>query len=457
MLLLYNTLTRRKEEFKPILKKTVKLYTCGPTVYDAAHIGNLRTYIFEDILRRVLEYNGYRVRHVMNITDVEDKIIKRFRQEKRGSILDITEFYTRRFLNDICKLNIKHADAYPTVTGSIAAIIKVIRRLEQNGFAYRGRDGSVYFDISKFENYGRLARLGKVELKAGARVSADEYSKAEVADFVLWKTKRKGEPSWGSPFGEGRPGWHIECSAMSMEYLGETLDIHAGGVDLIFPHHENEIAQSEGATGKKFVNYWLHGEHLLVDGKKMAKSSRNFYTLDDIEQKGFHPLAYRYFVLGAHYRKKLNFTWEALSAAEKGLFNFYHDVALLAFLSGGDKMRSGVSRARRYEKEFQNAINDDLNIPKALAVARELAVDSRVSPRVRYAMLLNFDAVLGLDLKLARTVVQVPVEVQQLVRHRERLREHKQFVQADVLRLRVEELGYKIEDTSQGPFLWQKM
>ena len=297
---LFNTLSRKKEVFKPLRTERVGLYTCGPTVYNYAHIGNLRTYIFEDILRRTLAYGGYKVRHVMNITDVEDKII-RDSQKSGKNIFEFTAPYERAFLEDLEKLGIARAWKYPKATAHVPEMIRLIQTLLKKGLAYQ-TEGSVYFDISKFRNYGRLSRLKKRGLKSGARVSADEYAKDDAQDFALWKAAVPGEPAWQTPFGEGRPGWHIECSAMAMRYLGATLDIHAGGVDLIFPHHENEIAQSEGATGKPFARFFIEGEHLLVDGQKMSKSLGNVFTLRDIETRHVNPLAFRYLTLTAHYR-----------------------------------------------------------------------------------------------------------------------------------------------------------
>ena len=303
----YNTINRKIQIFKPLDKRAIRIYTCGPTVYNFAHIGNLRTYIFEDVLRRVLEYNDYKVRQIMNITNVEDKIINKAVKENK-TIAEITKPYEKIFFSDIKKLNIKKAEVYPKATKHIKEIISLINKIIKKKFAYQSDDGSIYFDISKFKKYGRLSELEKKELKISTRVSADEYQKEDARDFVLWKAKKNNEPSWPSPWGNGRPGWHIECSAMSIKYLGEYFDIHAGGVDNIFPHHENEIAQAEAATGKKFVNFWIHGEHLLVDGKKMAKSLDNFYNLEFLEKKGFNPLAFRYLILISHYRSKLNFT-----------------------------------------------------------------------------------------------------------------------------------------------------
>ncbi len=456
MLKIQNTLSKKKETFTPIKKSYVGLYTCGPTVYDRAHIGNLRTFVFEDILRRTLEYDGYKVKQVMNITDVEDKIIKRFLKEKKKNISEITKPNTKRFLEDMDELNIEHSEAYPLVTENIDAIISVIKKLIKNGFAYKGDDGSVYFDISKFKKYGKLARIKKVDIKVGARVSADEYGKTEAQDFVLWKSRKGNEPFWKSPFGEGRPGWHIECSALSMKYLGPTFDIHAGGVDLIFPHHDNEIAQSEGATGKKFVNYWVHGEHLLVNGKKMAKSLKNFYTLDDIKKKGFLPIAFRYFTLSAHYRSKLNFTWDALGAAQNTLVNLYREFAYFGFVSNGKKIQTESGEYKKYRKEFLEAVNDDINMPKALSILWRVIGDTLLSGHQKRELLLDFDKVLGLNMGFADELAIPPANVVKLVDQREEKRIHKQFVKADALRDKIEDLEYLIEDTHYGPFVWPK-
>ncbi|OGD66864.1 cysteine--tRNA ligase, partial [Candidatus Berkelbacteria bacterium RIFCSPHIGHO2_12_FULL_36_9] len=344
MIKLYNTLSKTKEVFKPIKGKTVGFYTCGPTVYDCAHIGNFRTYIFEDVLRRVLEFNGYKVNHIENITDVDDKTIKRSIQKKM-SLHNLTEKFTNIFFSDLKKVNIKPAVKFPRATKHIKQMVELIQKLLDKNIAYLSDDRSIYFSIKKFKNYGKFANLDLMGLKEGARVLADEYQKEQGSDFVLWKkwNKNDGDNFWKQEFAisdpstslpraysgqvgtskryaiKGRPGWHLECSAMSKKYLGQPFDIHAGAVDLIFPHHQNEIAQSEAAYGKKMVNYWIHGEHLLVDKKKMAKSAGNFYALADIIKKDYHPLALRYLCLESHYRSKMNFTWKALDAAQNTL------------------------------------------------------------------------------------------------------------------------------------------
>lgn len=457
---LFNYLTHKTEELKPLAPPKISLYTCGPTVYDYAHIGNLRTYIFEDLLRRTLEYLGYKVEHIMNITDIEDKIVKRAREEEI-EFTKITGRYTKTFKEDLAKLNILPAKRYPTVTDHIPKIIKLVQVLIDKQYAYIANDGSVYFDISSFDGYGKLARLDKQTLREGAsgRILDDEYSKDEINDFVLWKAKtKKNEPSWPSPWVDGRPGWHIECSVLSMEYLGPQIDIHAGAVDLIFPHHTNEIAQSEAATGKKFVNYWLEGEHLLVDGKKMSKSKDNYYTLRDIEEKNFNPLAFRYLALQTHYRKKLNFTWEGLEAAQGAFKNLQTAVVNLHLVlkchSGGSTATSRVQDggANEYHHMFLESISDDLNIPQALAVTWQLVDDNQLDASTKLTTLLNFDRVLGLQLDQIKAP-EIPQEIHSLLERRGQLRATEEFTKADNIRKKIQEKGFQIEDTPQGPIL----
>ena len=442
----YNTINRKIQIFKPLDKRVIRIYTCGPTVYNFAHIGNLRTYIFEDVLRRVLEYNDYKVKQVMNITDVEDKIINKAIKENK-TIAEITKPYEKIFFSDIKKLNIKKAEVYPKATKHIKEIISLINKIIKKKFAYQSDDDSIYFDISKFKKYGRLSELEKKELKISARVSADEYQKEDARDFVLWKAKKNNEPSWPSPWGNGRPGWHIECSAMSIKYLGEYFDIHAGGVDNIFPHHENEIAQAEAATGKKFVNFWIHGEHLLVDGKKMAKSLDNFYNLEFLEKKGFNPLAFRYLILISHYRSKLNFTWTALEAAQNALNNLYR--AFLILDKNHDKTRGANKSYETRKKQFLIAINDDLNTPKAIAVLWRVIKDKTLSSSLKKRLLLEFDSIFGLGLKNIKQI-KIPSNLKIIIAEREKLRDNQQFIQADLLRKNIERLGYIVEDTAYG-------
>ena len=460
----YNTLTRKKEVFKPLHDKRVGLYTCGPTVHNYSHIGNLRTYIFADILEKTLEYGGYIVKHVMNITDIEDKIIRDSKKSGK-SIFEFTKKYEKVFFDDLKKLNIKKAFRYPKATAHIPEMIKIIEMLLKNGMAYKA-EGSVYFDISKFKKYGRLSGLKSRELKTGARVNVDEYSKDNAEDFVLWKAAKLGKPSWKASFGKGRPGWHIECSAMSMKYLGNafdsfgklrvngehirTIDIHAGGVDLIFPHHENEIAQSEGATGKQFVKYFIEGEHLLVDNKKMSKSLGNFYTLRDIEAKGFDSLAFRYLILTAHYRSKLNFTWESLEAAQNALNNLKNAISMLIDNQPKSYNKISETSVKKFKKEFEKYIYDDLDTPRALALLWEVIKSGKLNPKTKYELIIDFDKVLGLNLADVKTE-KIPTEIFKLSKEREKYRKENNFKKADEFRKKLESLGWLIEDTKQGP------
>ncbi|RJQ37824.1 cysteine--tRNA ligase [Candidatus Parcubacteria bacterium] len=459
---LYNYLTRKKESFKPLKRGSVGLYTCGPTIYNFAHIGNFRTYIFEDILRRTLERAGWRVRHVMNLTDVDDKTI-RDAAKADEPLEKFTDRYAHEFFRDIAALNIVPAWKYPRATGHIPAMVRLIQTLLNKEYAYVADDG-VYFSIKKFKPYGKLSGVRARSLKAGARVSADEYDKDNVNDFALWKFKKPGEPSWPAPFGEGRPGWHVECSAMAMEYLGKTLDIHAGAVDLLFPHHEDEIAQSEAATGKPFVRYFVEAEHLMVDGKKMSKSLGNMFTLRDIEMREFHTLDFRLFVLGAHYRKPLNFTWAALEAARASRKHLLESVATLKTCSGQGTIKDETEAMKviaRLEKKFNAAIADDLNTPQALAVLHELIrygleleAIGRCTERAAMlllAMIKNFDRVLGLQLVELARAPSIPAEIQKLAQEREEARQAKNWQEADRLRDAMKTAGFSVEDTPTGP------
>ncbi|HPX20994.1 MAG TPA: cysteine--tRNA ligase, partial [Bacilli bacterium] len=441
-------------EFKPIKKGFVGLYTCGPTVYDFSHIGNFRTYIFEDLLRRTLEWNGFKVKQVMNITDVEDKIIKKAIEESK-TISEITLPYTRIFFSDLKDLNIEKAAVYPRATKHVKDMLRMVQALVEKGFAYRGKDDSVYFEIDKFPEYGKLAGLDKVTLKSGARVESDEYDKEEARDFVLWKAMKPKEPSWPSDFGPGRPGWHIECSAMSMRYLGPHFDIHTGGVDNIFPHHENEIAQSEASTGKPFVNYWMHSEHLMVNGEKMSKSLDNFYTLRDIKERGFEPLAFRYATLTTHYRSKMNFTWEALEASQNALNNLRFEIAKLKMFAA-ESGRGSLDKENKFCSAFTEAVNNDLNVPEALGIAWQVVKDDSLSSKQKLGLLLDFDNIFGLGLKNVKKPV-IPRKIKAIVKERELLRANQQFVQSDALRKKIEALGYKLEDTENGPIVTEKI
>ena len=448
----YNYLSRKVESFDKPTGSTVGLYTCGPTVYDYVHIGNWRTFVFEDVLKRVLVFNGYKVKHIMNLTDIDDKIIKKA-HELKIPINDLTNKYSYAFFEDLEKLNIVRADLYPRATGSIDSMIRLIEKLLKKGFAYKGED-AVYFSVEKFKNYGRLSQLEKRNLKKGARVASDEYDKESWTDFALWKfptslklrgtSKREGEPSWVAPFGEGRPGWHIECSAMSMNELGETIDIHAGAIDLLFPHHENEIAQSEAATGKKFVNVWMEGEHLLVNGEKMSKSLGNVYILEQISHwTKDNPLALRYLFLTAHYRSKLNFTRTSLDSSLQALVTLQELIKnWLRTLEKSGKV------LKKYEDDFLESINDDLDMPRAIAILWKL-IKSEESYEDRLATALFFDKVLGLgftDLEKD----ELPDGAQKLIDQREKLRSEAKYDESDKVRNQLGKMGVEIEDTLDG-------
>lgn len=442
-LVLTNTLTGAKETLRPIRDREVKMYHCGPTVHDYAHIGNFRSSIIYDVLRRTLEYAGYEVTQVMNITDIDDKTIKRSHDEGI-TLAALAMRYENYFLADLRHLNVKVPEHLPHATAHIGGMIALIEKLLRDGFAYKADDG-IYFDIAKSQGYGTLASL---DLEAGvqARVANDEYDKKNARDFALWKfwSEDDGENVFDASFGKGRPGWHIECSAMAMSKLGETIDIHSGGVDLIFPHHTNEIAQSEAATGKKFVNNWLHIEFLMVDGQKMSKSLGNFITIKNIVEKGFSPLAYRYFVLGAHYRSKANFTWEALEGAQT------------AWLRLKDHMGEEIGKVNKeYQKRFLEIVLDDLDMPRALALAWEVAKDTSLSSADKTATLLDFDQVLGLGLEVKKHY-DIPTAVKKLMDAREEVRQNKDWVKSDELRDEINSLGWNIADTDEGQSLSHK-
>ncbi|MEM5871523.1 MAG: cysteine--tRNA ligase [Candidatus Aenigmatarchaeota archaeon] len=364
----YNTLTRTKEEFKPLRNKEVRIYSCGPTVYDYPHIGNLRAFAFYDLLRRYLKYRGYKVKHVMNITDVDDKTIRN--SKKEGIPLSqFTEKYTKIFFEDLEKINVEKFEYYPKATEHIKEMVEMIKILMKKGLAYKGADGSIYFNIRKFPSYGKLSKLDLSGLKDGARVSHDEYSKEEAKDFALWKawTPEDGDVYWETEIGKGRPGWHIECSVMSTKYLGKTFDIHTGGVDLIFPHHENEIAQSEGANGVPPARFWMHNEHVMVEGQKMSKSLGNYFTLNDLIKRGHDPRAIRYTLISTHYRSKLNVTDKSLWAAKQAIDKIDNFMDLLKEVKGKKTNEKVNELIKKVKKEFVEAMDDDLDITKALA------------------------------------------------------------------------------------------
>ena len=456
----FNTLTRQKEKFVPVEEGKAKMYTCGPTVYDFAHIGNFRAFLFEDLLKRWLEYRGFEVIHVMNITDVDDRTI-RGSQKQRVPLKLYTNYYTKVFFEDIDALSIERADYYPKATDHIPEMIALIKKLMQKGYAYRGEDGSIYYDISKFKDYGRLSKFKVKELKAGARIKVDEYAKEEAQDFALWKawTEEDGEVFWDTELGKGRPGWHIECSAMSIKYLGETFDIHCGGVDNMFPHHENEIAQSEAATGKKFVNYWLHNEHLLVEGKRMGKRFGNYYTLRDLLKMGHEPRAIRYLLLSTHYRQQLNFTFEGLEASKgavERLINLMHRLMDADGEGCGEKITSLMNQV---QKSFGEAMDDDLNISVALAAlfdfVRELnsVLDAKMLSKEEakevYKLMSGFDKVLGVIGEIKKEE-KLPREAQELILKREEARKARDWKTADQIRAQLKAMGIIIEDTPQG-------
>lgn len=444
---LYNTLSGKKEIFSPIKPPAVSLYQCGPTVYNVAHIGNLRTYITNDILRRTLEYEGFKVNQVMNITDVDDKMIRKSREEKIG-LKELASKYEKIFLSDTEKLNILRPSSLLRATENTEGMIRLIEKLLEMGVAYKS-EGGIYFDISKAKNYGQLARL-KIENSSVSRIISDEYDKENPRDFALWKFRAEEdcEVFFEAPFGAGRPGWHIECSAMAMNALGETLDIHTGGQDLIFPHHTNEIAQSEAVTGKKFSNFWLHTGFVNMGSDKMSKSLGNIISLRDIIEKNFHPLAFRYLVLTLHYRTPMNFNWEALHASQTALLKLVEHFSKFEAKNDG-KINNG------YAKNFNEFLNDDLDTPQALALVWKLIKDTDIDDSVKRTTLLNFDKVLGFNLEkleeeLKKSDELIPEEIKSLAEEREKARKDKNFKKSDDLRKIINEKGYLIKDTDFG-------
>jgi cysteinyl-tRNA synthetase len=455
----YNTLTRKLETFVPLDKDHVRFYGCGPTVYDRAHIGNLRTFTFVDVLRRTLKLFGYRVTQVVNLTDVDDKTIRGANQAGQ-SLRDYTDRYIEAFHNDLESLRVEPAEHYPRATDYIPQMVDLVQRLEANGHTYRS-DGSVYYRILTFPGYGSFSGTSLDGNIAGARVDADEYEKEDARDFVLWKAARPEEPSWDTAIGKGRPGWHLECSAMSMHLLGETFDIHTGGVDLIFPHHENEIAQSEGATGQQFVRYWLHSEYLMVEGEKMAKSKGNFYTLADLLEQGHDPLAIRYLLISVPYRQKLNFTFAGLHAANQTLERINNTIRRLDHTppaAGEGGLAPAVVEA--FRKEVRSGLADDLNTARALAALHTLlrqvntALDGEgISTPVRQALseaIAEADSVLGVLPAVAAGTDENDAEIDQLVEERNAARRAKDFSRADAIRDQLSARGITLEDTPHG-------
>ena len=453
---IYNTLSRKKEIFTPIKKGNVNMYICGPTVYNFPHIGNYRAYIAGDLLVRYLKYLGYTVNFIQNLTDVDDKSI-RDSQKQNKSLKDFTQPFIKGFFKDLKALNIFPASKYPKATEHINEMIKTIKLLLDNGLAYKTSNGDIYFSISKFKDYGKLAHIDISQLKEGAssRVRADEYDKENAGDFALWKswTKEDGDIFWETEIGKGRPGWHIECSSMSAKYLGQPFDIHGGGVDLIFPHHENEIAQAEGAVGKKFVNYWFHNEWLLVDGKKMSKSLGNFYTLKDILDKDYHSLAIRFLLISTHYKQQLNFTFEGLDASRNSLQRIWDFMKKLDECDGKGK---DVSKSLKKAKEkFENCLNDDLEISGAMAAVFDLikAINpllsdlSKKNAKEIKKQMIEFDSVLGF---IVVDEEDVDEEIQKLINEREKARKDKDFKKADEIRDELKKQGIVLEDTPKG-------
>ncbi len=449
----YNTLTKKKEKFKPIEEKKVKMYSCGPTVYKDATIGNMRTNLFQDTLRRVLKYNGYEIKHVMNITDVghlvsdgdegEDKMLKSAREENKTP-LEIAEYYTKLFFKDLERLNIETPEIVCKATDHIKEMLEMVKKIKENGYAYE-TSTAIYFDVSKLDEYGILSGINLREQKAGARVEVDP-EKRNPYDFALWiKAPENHLMKWDSPWGASYPGWHIECSAMSTKYLGEEFDIHTGGIDLIPTHHENEIAQSKGACGKIPAHYWMHGEYLLINGGKMSKSLGNVYLVDDIINRGYDPLVYRLFNFSCHYKGKLNFTWEGIEAAS---------VSLTRLRDGYQKHLSGNAEIydeiiSDMENRFHEAINDDLNMPLAISVVWEAVKYPEKSVKIA-RLLEKFDTVLGIKITEKKEQQEIPQEILELVEQRKQARAEKNWNESDRLRDLIQEKGYSIKDTKDG-------
>lgn len=467
MLKLYNSLTKKIEDFKPLKDKLVTIYNCGPTVYNYAHIGNFRTYIIEDVLRRYLEYSGYKVRQIMNITDVghmtsdadegEDKMEKAAKLEKKTPY-EIAVFYERAFFEDIDKINIKRAEKYPAATEHIEEMIELVKKLIENDYAYEDK-GNVYYDITRFKDYGKLSGNTLEQLKAGARLEINPEKKNPF-DFALWITDSKHIMGWESPWSKhGYPGWHLECSAMAMKYLGETIDIHAGGEDNKFPHHEAEIAQSEAVNNKPFVKYWLHVKHLLVNNEKMSKSKGNFFTLRDIENKGFDPLALRLMYLQSHYQSSLNFTLESLQANQTSLNNIRRFIQKILQIPKkfpeDKKLDEYLDKAT---EKFNQEMDNNLNTPNALSIFQDIISRTeteisrnKISVRNVYQEIIKLDEVLGLNLKKVK--IQFPMDILKAKDEREAKREMKKYEEADQIRKQIKKAGFDIEDLLVGPVI----
>lgn len=451
----YNTLTKKKEKFEPIDSEEVRMYSCGPTVYKDATIGNMRTNIFQDVLRRTLRYNGYKIKHAMNITDVghlvsdgdegEDKMLKSAREEHKTP-MEIADYYTKLFFNDLKLLNIETPEIVCKATDHIKEMLQYVEKLMENGYAYE-TSTAIYFDVSKLDEYGILSGIKLDEQKSGARVDVD-HEKRNPYDFALWiKAPENHLMKWDSPWGLSYPGWHIECSAMGQKYLGEQFDIHTGGIDLIPTHHENEIAQSKGACGKIPARYWMHGEYLLIDGGKMSKSLGNVYLIKDFIDRGYDPLVYRLFSYSCHYRNKLNFTWDAIEATSKSLERLKNGYKL--HLQGTDTVENNI--VNEFEERFHKAINDDLNMPLAMGVVWEVVRYERKSLKLAQ-LLKRFDTVLGLkiDEDIQKRENDIPQEILELVEKRKQARKNKDWKESDRLRDEIQAKGYQINDMPTG-------
>jgi cysteinyl-tRNA synthetase len=472
----HNTLGGMIEAFAPQKGNEVRMYTCGPTVYDYAHIGNYRTFVFQDILRRFLKLRGYKMKHVMNLTDVDDRIIAN--SAAAGvSIRDYTEKYAQAFFDDCKTLSIEAPEHWVRATDHIDDMVKLIERLQAKTYTYPS-EGSIYYRIAKFPHYGRLSNIDVAGIQAGARVDVDRYEKESARDFALWKAPKPGEHFWETPIGKGRPGWHIECSAMAMKYLGETLDIHTGGIDLAFPHHENEIAQSEGATGKPFVRYWMHAEHLLVEGEKMSKSLGNFYTLRDLFAKGYKPSALRFALASVPYRKQLNFTFDGLQQAASSverLRNFAARLAQGKFPAG--KQKGMAARVAEAADEFDAGLSDDLNTARALAAAFDLLRETNIvmdkndfrqgDVAAAQEFLATFDRIFAVmednDAEKLRALGFGPTEsgpndaeIEKLIADRQAARQRRDFAASDRIRKELADRGILIEDSKDGSVRWKR-
>lgn len=456
---LHNTKSGEKEKFVPNIENNVSIYNCGPTIYDSVHVGNLRAFVMADILRRIFEYNDYKVNQVMNLTDIDDKTIKASR-EQGISLHELTKHFEKVFIDDIHALNIQTPHKLLRATDHIDEMIKMILKLIEYDIAYTSKDG-VYFSIAKFANYGDLAKL---KIKATdittlkERINNDEYEKENPRDFALWKfyTENDGNVFYNTPFGRGRPGWSIECSAMAIKSLGESIDIHTGGIDLVFPHHTNEIAQSEAYTGKKFVNYWVHNEHININDQKMAKSKNNFLKLADLIDQGISPIAFRYWLLTSHYRSKINLSIEAIKGAQTAyiklveIFMRLHEVE--------HEHVHAVLNSKDYSAEFHKCINDDMNTAGAIALVWEMIKDHSIESKDKIAMLLDFDKVLGLGLNAVSEMrksgemhkQKIPDEIIALAEARQEARKNKEWDKADALRKEISERGYEVKDTESG-------